>query len=322
MSIATSSIATTLGIGSGVDMTGLAEQLAEAQFAGRNERLATKSETLEQRISLAGSIRSSFSTFASALGERMRTGDLAPLPNIGNTSVAAVSSPVGSIGKGSYSLEVTKLATNQVLTGPVYASATDTVGAGSLTIRFGSVTNAAFAEDTGRTPLSIDIAAGATLKDVASAINGKNAGLNAYVAQTSAGAQLVVKGADGAQNGFVIEAAEDGADPGLSALAWQPGGDPARLVSTSTMTRSPMRWSVTRQVWQRCSPPGSTAFTPPSTGWRARTAWQAIRGRWRARSRAMKSRPTSSTATWKNWPKSRKPCGPAWWPASPAPTRG
>ncbi len=233
MSIATSSIATTLGIGSGVDMTGLAEQLAEAQFAGRNERLATKSETLEQRISLAGSIRSSFSTFASALGERMRTGDLAPLPNIGNTSVAAVSSPVGSIGKGSYSLEVTKLATNQVLTGPVYASATDTVGAGSLTIRFGSVTNAAFAEDTGRTPLSIDIAAGATLKDVASAINGKNAGLNAYVAQTSAGAQLVVKGADGAQNGFVIEAAEDGADPGLSALAWQPGGDPARLVSTS-----------------------------------------------------------------------------------------
>ncbi|MEP0562429.1 MAG: flagellar cap protein FliD N-terminal domain-containing protein, partial [Qipengyuania citrea] len=155
MSIATSSIATTLGIGSGVDMTGLAEQLAEAQFAGRNERLATKSETLEQRISLAGSIRSSFSTFASALGERMRSGDLAPLPNIGNTSVAAVSSPLGSIGKGSYSLEVTKLASNQVLTGPVYASADDTVGAGSLTIRFGSVTNAAFAEDTGRTPLSI-----------------------------------------------------------------------------------------------------------------------------------------------------------------------
>ena len=66
MSISASSIASSLGIGSGVDMTGLAVQLAEAQFAGRNQRLTTQSETLERRISLAGSIRSSFSTFATA----------------------------------------------------------------------------------------------------------------------------------------------------------------------------------------------------------------------------------------------------------------
>ncbi|WP_370033392.1 flagellar filament capping protein FliD [Qipengyuania mesophila] len=233
MSISASSIATSLGIGSGVDMTGIAEQLAVAQFAGRNERLTLKAETLERRISLAGSIRSSFSTFASALGDRLRSGDIAPLPSISNTSVAAVSSPVGSVGKGSYSLEVTKLASNQVLRGPTYASASDTVGAGTLTIRFGETTNAAFTEDTGHAALSIDIAAGATLSSVASAINAKNAGLNAYVAQTSSGAQLVIKGAEGLQNGFTIEAVEDGANPGLSALAWQPGGDPARLIKTS-----------------------------------------------------------------------------------------
>jgi flagellar hook-associated protein 2 len=233
MSISSSSIATSLGIGSGVDMTGLAEQLAEAQFAGRNQRLADKSETLERRISLAGSIRSSLSTFATALGDRLRTGDLAPLPTISNTAVAAVSTPLGAVGKGSYSLEVTKLANNQILTGPTYASASDTVGAGTLTIRFGTTSNASFTENTGKTPLTIDIAAGATLSQVAAAINGKNAGLNAYVAQTDAGAQLVVKGADGVQNGFTIEATEDGANPGLSALAWQPGDDPARLVKTS-----------------------------------------------------------------------------------------
>lgn len=233
MSISSSSIATSLGIGSGVDMTGLAEQLAEAQFAGRNQRLADKSETLERRISLAGSIRSSLSTFATALGDRLRTGDLAPLPTISNAAVAAVSTPLGAVGKGSYSLEVTKLANNQILTGPTYASATDTVGAGTLTIRFGTTSNASFTENTGKTPLTIDIAAGATLSQVAAAINGKNAGLNAYVAQTDAGAQLVVKGADGVQNGFTIEATEDGANPGLSALAWQPGDDPARLVKTS-----------------------------------------------------------------------------------------
>ena len=234
MSISTSSIASSLGIGSGVDMAGLATQLAEAQFAGRNQRLTDQSEMLERRISLAGSIRSSFSTFAAALGDRLRTGDLAPLPTITNPAVAAVSSPAGSIGKGSYSLEVTKLASSQVLTGPSYATAQDTVGAGTLTIRFGETSNAGFTEDTGRTPLTIDIDPGATLSDVAVAINAKNAGLNAYIAQTATGAQLVVKGADGVQNGFTIEAAEDAANPGLSALSWQPGSDPARLVKTSS----------------------------------------------------------------------------------------
>ncbi|MCV0383925.1 MAG: flagellar filament capping protein FliD [Erythrobacter sp.] len=233
MNVSASSIANSLGIGSGVDMTGLATQLAEAQFAGRNQRLTAQSETLERRISLAGSIRSSLTTFASALGDRLRTGDLAPLPTITNSAVAAVSSPIGTVGKSTYSLEVTKLASNQVLTGPNYASATDTVGAGTLTFRFGQTSASSFTEDTASTPLSIEIAAGATLNDVVAAINAKNGGLSAYVAQTDAGAQLVIKGADGAKKGFTIEAVEDGANPGLANLAWQPGGDPARLLKTS-----------------------------------------------------------------------------------------
>ena len=48
-----------------------------------------------------------------------------------------------------------------------------------------------------------------------------------------AGAQLVIKGAEGEKNGFVIDVAEDAAEPGLSALAWRPGDDPARLVQAS-----------------------------------------------------------------------------------------
>ncbi len=233
MNVSPSSIATTLGIGSGIDMAGLAVQLAEAQFAGRNERLTAKSETLERQISLAGSIRSSLSVFASALGDRLRTGDLAPVPSINNSSVASVSSPLGSLGKGSYSLEVNTLASNQTLTGPVYGSADDIVGAGTLTIRFGATSNSGFTEDTARPALSLDIVPGSSLADVANAINSQNAGLTAYVAQTAAGTQLVMKGAEGLENGFILEATEDGANPGLSALAWQPSADPARLVKSS-----------------------------------------------------------------------------------------
>src|SRR5690606_32422702 len=64
-------------------------------------------------------------------------------------------------------------------------------------------------------------------------INAKGAGIKAYVAQTELGAQLVLKGAEGEQNGFIVEAAETPGEEGLAALAWDPtgGGDPARLTS-------------------------------------------------------------------------------------------
>ena len=176
MNVSASNIANSLGIGSGIDMTGLASQLAEAQFAGRNARLTQKSETLERQISLAGSIRSSLSQFASALGDRLRTGDLAPTPSITNSAVAKVSAPVGSQGKGIYSLEVTQLAKTQTMTTPTYASSTASVGAGTMTIRFGATTNAGFTEDTARTPLELTFAPGATLAEVAGAINSQNAG--------------------------------------------------------------------------------------------------------------------------------------------------
>src|SRR5690606_7068661 len=63
------------------------------------------------------------------------------------------------------------------------------------------------------------------------AINGKGTDIRAYVAQTAEGAQLVLKGADGAQNGFIVEATEAPGEEGLAALAWNPaqGGNPARL---------------------------------------------------------------------------------------------
>jgi flagellar hook-associated protein 2 len=81
----------------------------------------------------------------------------------------------------------------------------------------------------------VDIASGSTLSDIANAINARKAGVTAYVAQTSQGAQLVLKGPEGALNGFVVEAAETAGEEGLAALAWNPsaGGDPARLLAAS-----------------------------------------------------------------------------------------
>ena len=229
----TSSIASRLGVGSGVDMVALAEDLARAQFEPRQQRLESRSEVLERQISTASTLRNLLSSFASALGDRVRTGDLSAQPTIANSAIAKVSAPIGTAGKGTHSLEVSQLASSQTLAGPAYGAATDTVGAGQLTIRFGATSNTGFTENASKPAVTIDIAAGATLADVAKAINAKNSGVTAYVSQTTAGAQLVMKGPEGLNNGFVLEAVEDGANPGLANLAWAPGSDASRLLTTS-----------------------------------------------------------------------------------------
>ena len=72
------SIVTTLGGGSGIDMAALVQNLATAQFQMRPARLTTRAETLDRQISAASSLKSQILQLASALGERVRTGDLSP----------------------------------------------------------------------------------------------------------------------------------------------------------------------------------------------------------------------------------------------------
>ena len=224
-------------------MVGLAEDLARAQFENRFNRLEDKSEVLERQISTASALRSLLSSFAGALGDRVRTGDLSAKPTIASASVAQVSAPIGTAGKGTYTLEVSQLAKAQTLLTPNYGAG-DAVGSGTLTLRFGTVAGTSFTEDTSQAAVDIDIAPGATLADIASAINAKGTSVSAYVADTGNGSQLVLKGPEGAKNGFVLEATEDNpgdaftGPQGLELLAWRPqDGDPARLTSTAQDAR-------------------------------------------------------------------------------------
>jgi len=220
-------------------MVALAESLAKAQFENRQLRLEDKSEVLERQISAASTLRSLLSSFASALGDRVRTGDLSAKPTIANASVAKVSAPIGTAGKGTHSLEVSQLASAQTLLTPSYG-ASEVVGSGTLTLRFGSIVGTSFTEDAAQAAVDIEIAPGSTLADIASAINAKGTSVSAYVAQTANGSKLVLKGAEGANNGFVLESTEDNpgdamsGPQGLELLDWRPqDGDAARLTSTA-----------------------------------------------------------------------------------------
>lgn len=230
---ATTSIATLLGAGSGIDMLDLANKLAEAQFAGRNQRIDDQTEKLKAQISAASDIKSMLLGLDTSLGALVRTGDLARNPSVGNSTVASATLSGSSQPSGSFSLEVTQIAAGQRIASGAYASPTATVGSGSLKLRFGTVSGTSFTEDTAHAAVDITVPAGATLNDVAAAINGAKSGVTAYVAQTVDGAQLVLRGADGEANGFVLEATENAGDPGLSGLAWNPASGTG-LLSAAT----------------------------------------------------------------------------------------
>ncbi|MFM5924047.1 MAG: flagellar filament capping protein FliD [Novosphingobium sp.] len=229
---ATSSIISALGAGSGIDMAALAQNLAAAQFAAKIDRNTAQAESVDKQISAASTLKSSMLQLASSIGDRVRTGDLSSQPLIGNSAVASVSRGTVS-GKGSYSLEVTALAASQVLASPPYVSAAAMSGSGTLTFRFGTLAGTAFTEGPAHASAAVVIPSGATLADVAGAINGANIGVNAYVASGTGGSYLMLKGAEGAANAFTVEASETAGEEGLAALAWNPAGDAARLKTAS-----------------------------------------------------------------------------------------
>lgn len=225
MDSSTSSLVSRLGGGSGVDMVKLASDLADARYATQIARLEARNEALEARVSAATQLRGQFSQLAGALGDRIRTGDLSPQPSIGNAAVASVSVAPGNNPRGSYSLEVTQLARGQMLALPGPATATDPVGEGTLTIRFGTVDGTSFAADTERDPVELTIAPGETLAQVAARITGADVGLSAYVVSGASGPQLVVKGGEGAAKAFVVETIASDPGSALAGLGWSPAAD-------------------------------------------------------------------------------------------------
>lgn len=236
MTTSGSSIISALGAGSGIDFIKLAEDLSAASFAVQRDQLTARQTALRAQISAAGQLRGSLNALASALGDRLRTGDLAPRGELGNASVARVSVTPGMTPRGSFSLEVTALAQGQTLVSRAFSGRDALVGEGTLTLRFGTIgADDSFTADAARTGIPITVSATDTLATLAAKITQESRGaVSAYVAQGPEGAQLVMKGQEGAANGFVLEAAS-AADPAtggpgdLAFLGWTPASDRSLL---------------------------------------------------------------------------------------------
>lgn len=223
-STTSTSISNTLGAGSGVDFTALANQLVDAQFANKLTTLTNTNTKLTAQISGVSQIKSGITTFSSAMTTLVKGGTLATQPTSSNAGVLNVSALSGAKLAGfSASVEVRQLATAQsAATGPI-ADKTASIGTGMLTLTLGTATVAdgamtGFTPGSG-TPINIAITStNSSLDGIAAAINARNAGVTASVVSDSDGSRLLLKGVTGASQAFTLTATENAGYEGLSAL--------------------------------------------------------------------------------------------------------
>ena len=202
------------GIGSGLDIAGIVQQLVAAEGQPVETRIAQQEARAQAKLSAFGSLKSALSDFRDKV-ETMKTLDkfLSRTASSGNEDYFTVAAGTSAL-PASYQLEVVQLAQAQKLTSGAFTDADDVVGTGTLTIAVGADSM----------DLTID-GTNNTLAGIRDAINAAtdNPGVSATIVNADSGSYLIVTGdSTGAANEITITQA--GGDGGLSALEYDPGG--------------------------------------------------------------------------------------------------
>ncbi len=221
---------TSLGIGSGVDINSMVNQLVAVESRPLVQMRSAATQ-LQTQVSSFGQLSSLFSALQTAASKL--TGSALWSQSTASSSDDSAVSVVGgsSAAAGSYAVTVTNLASNQtVASANALPDANAPVGAGTMTLQLGSWDQPPlnFLPQVGRNPVSITVTATDTLQTLRDKINGAGAGVTASIVTDSSGARLAVRSNDsGLDNGFRIQVADaDGpavADgTGLSRFAFDP----------------------------------------------------------------------------------------------------
>lgn len=210
-----------LGIGSGLDVSGLVSKLME-QESQPLVALTQKEATIQAKISAFGSIKGSLSALQNtlqALGKA--TTFTSTTATVSDTTVLGTTAGAGAAA-GDYNIEVTQLAKSHVLRTAADYSTEDTFNPGTLTLTVGE----------NSTSISIRSGENDTLAGIARSINEANAGVNAAVINTGSTQRLVLTSATtGAEGAITVEASElgSGATHSLADFAYS-GADSTTMV--------------------------------------------------------------------------------------------
>jgi len=188
-----------LGSGSGLDLSGLLTQLMTAEQIPLTA-LQKKEASYQANISAFGTLSSALSSLQSAASSLIPTSGTTAAnmyqtysASVADSTIASATAKSGAVA-GSYSLEVSSLAQSQRLVTPAYSggSASTAIDTGTLKIELGSLSGSTFTADSTRT-LSITVdSSNATLGGLRDAINAAKGGVSATIVNGSSGAQLVL----------------------------------------------------------------------------------------------------------------------------------
>jgi len=182
-----------LGIGTGVDLQNMLTKILAAERAPIS-RIDAQISSAKSKISVYGTLNSKLDSFKNAAETWQFPSRLSAVSaSSSETSVLSASANFNA-SVGSYTMEVTQLASPQKSYSDAYAAGTTFTG-GSIEISVG-----------GASPVSITIDTDSTLSQVGARINSAKAGITATVVTTADGSQRMILTGDktGADNSFTL----------------------------------------------------------------------------------------------------------------------
>ena len=176
--MAETEILSKIGVGSGLDTTALIKALVDADSAAETSQLEKDEEKTNARISALGTLKSNLKQFNNIIKSIQTSESSGFVGNSSNTATATLTASGDAAGADiDSSLTVTTLASSHTLTGPAYSATTSTVGAGSISIAFGTwsadPTSGGGQSHTAnsQSTISVNTTSSTTLKDLRDLIN-------------------------------------------------------------------------------------------------------------------------------------------------------
>lgn len=228
------------GIGSGLDVNGILEQIVAAERGPTENRLNVKEATLQAELSAFGILKSTVSSFQSSLSKlKFASSFNSTEVNVSNSDVISATST--SIAEaGNYSVEVQKLAQSHSLASIAFDELDSVIGSGTLHFTFGTTdydsgtdTYNDFIKNDERSSESVVIDnSNNTISGVRDAINDAGIGVTASIVDDGSGYRLLISsGQQGFDNSLEIGVEEGGTLAenedltGLSVLAFNNNGN-------------------------------------------------------------------------------------------------
>lgn len=218
------------GIGSGLDINGLVQQLVAAERQPTELRIARLEARAQSKLSAFGSLKSALSGFKDQLDKMTALNALLPRKASSADETLLTVSVSTSAQPASYSVEVLQLAQAQKLQSAVFGAATTAVGIGTLNIVIGSDSFSLIIDSSNNTVAGIRDAINNALD---------NKGVSASIVNGDTGSFLTLSAENtGLSNAMIIT--QSGGDGGLSALEY----DPPNALNSLTQTLAALDASI------------------------------------------------------------------------------